>query len=550
MTVQDAELPGAAGGSRRDHPEGLGPACPTAAGATGSDTSGSRPPADNRRGAWRIAAVVALVAAAVRLFAVTRAYDIFIDEITYSRIASNLAGGHGLTLYGQPFYLHPPAGFVLLALGVVVTGGGHGPIDQVVLHLRTVTALVGALSCATAYLLLRRAGTRRAALGAALLLAVDPFVVQYDSQVMLESLAQAGAVLTMALVAVGLTSSGPDVRRRALAGAGLAAAVTMCTKETFGLVVMGTLLVLWATGWVVTRREGRRMVATAFGGYLAVTVSAALVWGGIGPWWADKVHGVERLVGLAQDTGFNAPSTHVTLVSRITANLGQFGTTYLLLGLGGLATLALIRRLAPWRSDWIQFGPRPRVVLLVALWSFTACAYLGYAIAFGSLEEQMFYIMTLPVIANLCVWADLRAPAWRPQGRRLVLLALAALVVVDLGIWGSVHATRSDAYEQFLVWERAHIAPGQVVSVTEYTAQFMITNAVLGEWASLPEMRAHHVDYVLIVTNLVEQGYGLGTPATLRTLEAEAPLVFATNARGEGSLRLYDVRGLTGGSGR
>ena len=104
-----------------------------------------------------------------------------------------------------------------------------------------------------------------------------------------------------------------------------------------------------------------------------------------------------------------------------------------------------------------------------------------------------------------------------------MLVALAALVVVDLGIWGSVHTTRSDAYEQFLVWERAHIVPGQVVSVTEYTAQFMITNAVLGEWPSLSEMRAHHVDYVLIVTNLVEQGYGLGTPTTLRRPRGRGP---------------------------
>jgi len=263
------------------------------------------------------------------------------------------------------------------------------------------------------------------------------------------------------------------------------------------------------------------------------------------------VHGVERLVGLAQDTGFNAPTTHVTLASRLTANLAVFGTTYLLLFLGGLATLALLRGLKPWRGDWgNRARPHDRAVLVVAAWAFVASAYLGYAIAFGSLEEQMFYIMALPVIACLCLWVESRFPGWRSVTRVLALLTLTAVMVVNLAIWTSVRSQPDNTYEQFLVWERANLPPGSVVSVTEFTAQFMIDDARLGQWPTRAEMHDHHVDYVLVVTTLIQQGYGLATPATLADLRAHAPLVFQAHARGGGSLELFDVRGQTGGSGR
>ncbi len=526
------------------------------AGLYGADsTAPSAEPARPARGVgeghrrvWPAVTLLVAVAAGMRLYNIDRAYDFFIDEVTYTGIAHNLATGHGLTLYGQPFYLHPPAGFVVLAAGMLLTGT-HGQIDQLLLHLRLVTALAGALSCGLAYALVRRTGARRAALATGLLLAVDPFIIQYDSQVMLESLAQLAAVTALLALAVGLTSDRAAVSRRALVGAGLAAGLTMATKETFGLVIIATLVAMWVTGWVLPRAEAGRLALIGLGAYLVVTLGGAWFWGGLGAWFADKVHGVERLVGLAQDTGFNAPTTHVTLASRITANIGQFGTTYLLLGLGGLATLGLLSQLRPWRAEWAEATGRERVVLAVAMWSFCACAYLGYAIALGSLEEQMFYIMVLPVVACLCLWVERRATSWRRPVRRLAAAGLVSLLALNLSIWVTVRTTRDDAYEQFLTWERGNIRPGTVMSVTEFTAQFLVNDAVLGEWASISEMRAHHVDYVLIVTNLVQQGYGLGTPSTLAALERTAPLVFEAHSRGEGDLRLYDVRALTGGSG-
>ena len=61
-------------------------------------------------------AVIGVVALLARIVAISTAYDIFIDEATYTNIAINVAHGRGLVLYGQPFALHPPAAQVKGAL--------------------------------------------------------------------------------------------------------------------------------------------------------------------------------------------------------------------------------------------------------------------------------------------------------------------------------------------------------------------------------------------------------------------------------------------------
>ena len=75
---------------------------------------------------WTSVVLVAAVALTARLTAVPTAYDIFIDEISYTTIARSVAVGHGAKLYGFPFLLHPPAAFGLWA-AVLLATGQHDP---------------------------------------------------------------------------------------------------------------------------------------------------------------------------------------------------------------------------------------------------------------------------------------------------------------------------------------------------------------------------------------------------------------------------------------
>lgn len=489
------------------------------------------------------AGAVAIAALALCLVRLTSSYDIFIDEVTYTRIAANVADNRGLTLDNRPFDLHPPA-FLTLLGAVVKVFGLHGGIEHQLLDLRPVSAVFGALGCAGAYLIVERAANQRYALVAAALLAISPFVILYNSEVMLEAPAQAAAVGLFGFLAAAAGATNDVSRRRLIVAAGVFGALVVCTKETFGLVAVAALLVVLATGWIMPRRQVAAVLGLTALGY-AITILYVGQSSGFGTWAQDQFGGVLRLVGIDQETGFNAPTTHVSLLSRVFADGASDGATYLVLGMGVLASVELLIWLRPWQPAWRAYAsPREQTGLLIVIWSLCATTYLAYATLFGSLEEQMFYIMVLPTVAALCVWASWTVATWRLPWRRMCVALLTVALIADCGVWVAVHTGNNDGYQQFLAWEPTHVPRSSVISVTEGTAQFLIQGSILNDWDTVAQLRANHVDYVLISTVLTDQGYGSASKSFETVLEQRATLLF--QSKGGDGLRFYDVRALTG----
>ena len=150
------------------------------------------------------------------------------------------------------------------------------------------------------------------------------------------------------------------------------------------------------------------------------------------------------------------------------------------------------------------------MTVLCALWTVSAAAYLVYATLFGTIEEQMYYILLLPAAISLCLWFDRLRPGLRSRrggsgGMALVCLAL----LFDSVVWVNVHSRQDDEYRRLLAWEAVHVPPTAVVSATEDLSQFLLTRGIIGQWNTIPELKAHHVDYVIVNLSLVQQGYGL-----------------------------------------
>ena len=496
---------------------------------------------------WAVVVAVALVALTARLVALPTAYDIFIDETSYASIAMNVAKGHGATLYGLPFVLHPPAAFGLWALAILA-GGQHETLESTIYLLRNVDAVLGAASCVVTFYLVDAMARRRVAVAAALLVAVDPLAISFDSRVMLEAPAQLAAVSMVLCVVLADRFRHSRGRRRALLiAAGVTGGAALATKETFGLVVLVTLILLVFTGWVLSRREALRVSGVAVFVYL-VSVGAEAGSFGFKTWWNAKIVGMLRLTGAYQITGFNAPQTHVSLVSRVLANSQVFAVTYLVLATGVLCALGLLWRLEPWYPKRRLREPGRRASALVGLWTLSAAAYLAYATVLGTIEEQMYYILLLPSIVSICVWwagwSAVRTKRWRTAA----IAALVAALCFNGGVWASIHFGHDDEYGRLMAWESVHVPTSAVVATTDGTSQFLLPHGIIGQWNSIAKLRRHHVDYVVLSTLLVDQGYGLATPVFERAVERGGRLVFSANGVSDGSLQVYDVQAITGAS--
>ncbi|HEY0934333.1 MAG TPA: hypothetical protein VGD91_11385, partial [Trebonia sp.] len=272
-----------------------------------------------------------------------------------------------------------------------------------------------------------------------------------------------------------------------------------------------------------------------------------VVTGGLGPWQVQVGSGLMRLIGTQQTSGFNSAAVHVSLVSRVAANATHFGFTYLILGFGGVTgcwqVISAIRHRAEWRRG---VSPDARGRLLVALWAAAAAAYLAYATAFGTLEEQMYYVLLVPALCTLAVWCRPgRLRSWR-HWRAMLAAVFVVMLIADGAVWTAVHRTRDDEYRRLLSWVPEHLPYGTTISVTDDTAQFLLQGVIIDQADTVPELAAHHVDYVLLSTSLASQGYGIASVPFEHYLETHAKIAWETTGPSSGALILFDVRAITG----
>jgi 4-amino-4-deoxy-L-arabinose transferase-like glycosyltransferase len=407
------------------------------------------------------------------------------------------------------------------------------------LDLRAVTAGFGVAITLLVLALVTRAAGRVAGVIAALLVATDPFVIRFDSRVMLEAPA-------MTWVVAGYLALLPAIQRRderLAAVAGLFFGLALITKEPTAFLTVLPLLALAAGRFTAPRR----IPLTAFAACCLVWLVPLVVLvasGDVGEWFDEKGSGVLRLVGAVQETGFNQPGAQ-PFTAKLVDNLVHLGSTYALFATGGLSAVWLAARW--WRRRGA--GAERDAQLVVSLWQLSASALLFYAMGFGTLEEQMFYLLAIPSIATSAIAASIALRSRTLAGVAIPVLLLAGVLAFNGQAWAATHVReRDDAYAQFVRWAEPRLAAGTTVAVTEDTMQFVLRDLDLGTWATPAELGREDAEYVLVSTRLADEGYGTGTPELIAFLESiRAPVVFRAQGRTLGELRLYDVSHYTGG---
>ena len=492
-----------------------------------------------RRGTtlWPVLVLLAL-AAGLRLFHITTAYDLHIDEVSYTEIAGSVADDDGVLLYGEPFFLHPPMLFWFLG-GLLRVLGRPELLSQEILAYRPLSVAFSLVTCAALIAIVGHATTRRVGLVAGVLFAVDAFAIRFDSRIFLEAPAMTFTALGY-LALVARAGRAKDPVPWAIA-AGLLFGCGLLIKDTVLLVFAPALLAAFVTGRALPRPTAAIALVTSAALYLAY-LAGLLIAGDLGAWFAEKTSGIRRLAGADQVTGFNAPDGP-TLTSRLSANLEQFGASYVIIAVGSMAALYGVRRL------WHAHGARANACLLLCFWQLSAVAFLAYATLFGTLEEQMFYFVLVPSIPALCVAATRLAGApgearWvRPAFVRRVLDGATAFVLVlSLAAWLHVHTTRSDNYVRAVDFVERELPTGTTIAVTEEVGQFLLPKARLGEWTAPEDFRRQSVDYVVVNTRLIQQGYGLAKPALATWLTRHATVAGQWGSSDDDRLVLYRLK--------
>jgi 4-amino-4-deoxy-L-arabinose transferase-like glycosyltransferase len=493
------------------------------------EASSERPSGPLRNvGGWLWMPLVFLATVGVRAFGNVRGYDVFVDEVTYLRVSESVAQDLSVRLYGEPFFLHPPAMFFLEGGWLKLLGPFPDVIDGVV-AARWLVFLMAGVTAVLAVRLAHVLAGRWAAFATFVLVLLDPFLVRINSRNLLET-------PTLLFVLAGLlVLAGPLARdqrltlRRAAAGGALLG-LGVLTKDTAALAVSLPLL------YLLVRRQ-TRVAALVAGATLVLTyLPYPLVSALVGQWHTlvdEKSVGAMRLSGNVQLTGFNAPGA-ASFSDKIVERLSFYGASYALMAAGGLAALYLV----------LRGGPAHR---LLGWWSGASYLLAGYSIVRGTLEEQLFYFVLLPaavvVPVALATIAARRSPRRRPRPAPVWgLLLLTAWTAPAVLSYVDVHTQRDDAYAQMVSYVdhdlESRTAPR--IGVTSDPASVLLRGTEIFRVSTPASVRRQQVDYILVSTSAVANGTSSVTPALQRLID-RSTIVHEVDGRSVGSLELVRV---------
>ena len=471
-------------------------------------------------------ALISFVAFIVRSVGLSRSFDLWVDEMIYAALSNSVSHGHLPTVSGGLFFLHPPGAFIINGL-VIRAFGISGDNMSMVYDLRWVNAVLGALTVGVVFLIVRRVASPGVAWVCAILMALDPFVLRNNSRVFLETPATIFILGGYLLLLNSLCREGKRLSTWVLILSGLLFGYAIFTKDVLALMTVGPIIL--AGFWRATLPwRAIRVICSA----AAVPYALYLIYLGtdhvIGQWVTQKEAGIERMVGLQQSTGFNAPNAP-SLLSRLVDEITQYGTSYILLLLCPIVAVIAARSRYPSRR-------------LIGICVMSMGAFGIYTALFGTFEEQYGYpVMVASILGIGVAYAELRDR--RPE-RMAVIRTLGVILVVltaTLGIRAEL--TTDNGFQQVRAWVQLHLPANAHVGVTNDTGQWAFADDPrFGVWPSAASMRQHNANYILTQSLPTSEGYGDARPAMLEWLEKNAIAVFHTYGPTNGNTVLWYVK--------
>ena len=500
-----------------------------------------------------VGTTLALVAGAVLLRGLGQhsAYELFMDEVQYADVANSFAEGTGPELFDAPFFLHPPLAFLYFSRFIAAPQTSMSV--EFVLSLRPAVLLFAAANTALVVACTRRVAPRWAALVAGAFYALDPFVIRFDSRLMLEAPMLFGVLAGLYCLLLAAEAPTGTRRRILLVAGGLAWGLAITTKTNAGLVTGLPLLIMIVFSWGLRRREAVAVFACEIGFYACYVLWTLATGRFLG--WADQtLGGVARAIGLVKETGFSSEKAP-SFTSRIAANLTLTGTSYVLIGAASVFAAFLV--VLSWRSlrlrgepgetfaDPRDLGGRVRepgesALGLLVCWVAGVLGAICYTVGLGELEEQTFYLLAVPlsVVTALLVTRLAHARRWIAAP---AFVLVAAVLVSSGAIWWNIRSQTDDTYSRFSAWLFATVDPKTVhLALGEHTAQFVMPGYGVFPLNGPDDARASNSRYGVVSTQLSELGLADLSPETIAEFDRRYPVVFVAHGRTAGDLRVYD----------
>jgi len=272
--------------------------------------------------------------------------------------------------------------------------------------------------------------------------------------------------------------------------------------------------------------------------------------------WDQQFNGLQRLLGFVQTSGFNQAGSP-SLVHRMIVQFDQFGSTYILCVLGAALAVYLIFTRRP---DWIRrrsslaqgvaTEPVDEATAFLSLVAIAGAVALGYAVLFGTIEEQFLYYLYLPVllVIPIGVGAFVQRKHLHPSRAKVVkvmlAVVLAALVGWDSAVAAQVRSSSDDGMQRVVTWFDQNAPHPGVIGTSDGTTPTLLQTVGFGSTSltSARVARTDHVRYVIFLSAEQTGDYSTLTSSQVRWFQHHGRLMTSFNESTFGTVSIYKTK--------
>jgi hypothetical protein len=275
------------------------------------------------------------------------------------------------------------------------------------------------------------------------------------------------------------------------------------------------------------------------------------------PFFAEKILGIQRLFGLVQLTGWNRPG--ISFASILIQRLRDYGTSYLLITLGGASVFWLLF------YSFVDRGAR-----FLTAWGIVLYPIFTFIAFAGSGNDQFFYFLLIPALI-LVGYAIITFPeaahhlfskgipesipgirfirsvssnTWYLIGISILVLLMVVIIPFNSTTWISNYVWGSDnGYRQFSQFVQANLPPGERLNASGDPIKFryFLPDQSITAAATPEEALQTDVSFFALAPKDVVMKYGRIQPELADWIQANGIQLFTTQGSSYGEIRLYQV---------
>lgn len=423
----------------------------------------------------------------LRIWRISEAPDIFVDEPIYNLISNNLLTKGQLVYGDRTWFTHPPLYYVFLAGYLFINSQNSVTLNSIYIA-RTLSGILFSIMIVVTYLLITKIYDSKSAIIASVLLTIDPYLANWSRIGMLESTALMFIALTIYL----FYKAEMSIALKRYIFAGIFLGLALLTKEIAGYIILVIIIYVIFVHYFKIKANYRGILVLL--GVAAIIYLIYVAWSiyiNANYFFDAKIISIKRITGQIITTGF-LHERYYSLYKEIFETFWHYGTTHILV------------LLSIPSSIYIFLKERRKETVFLILWLYISFMFF---VAIRMWNSQFYvYIIQPALIFNGLMLSSIIQKKFLTNSKirfnkKAIIGSIFVILLVGYNgyIWIYMYGTGTDtSFRQSIDYIKLNIPEGTKLFMNPAYKIFLPNYELYFGYYSIDGLRSRGINYIVI----------------------------------------------------